>query len=130
MPMLERNALPGIYAELQEDKDSCPHWIASMGAIIAGNPAEDRVRKLGAFWTTHDPALAFTEAAWAGWQHTSNWLSALRASLFGVPGQFRPRFMPEGRSFFCLYDLTPTRWRLERLVEFNRLNAATSASPS
>jgi len=119
----------GAYAQLQEDKDRCPDWIAaaSMGAInaaiIAGNPLEDRVRKLRAFWTTPDPTLAFAEAPWTGWHHTGNWLSLLRARLFGVPGQFRPRFVPDSRSFYSLYDLTPMRRRLQRLVDFGRLNA-------
>jgi NTE family protein len=57
-------------------------------------------------------------------RYTQNWISALQTRLIGAPGHFRPRTpgLPF-EEFKSLYDLTPMRRSLERLVDFPRLNS-------
>jgi len=121
-----------------------PDWVAgiSIGAInaalIAGNAPGERIAKLREFWTTVSQpavwpdALAFLDdfvepvddwrrQLWNGW-------SAWRALTEGQRGFFTPRppaaFVgpqaPEGASF---YDTAPLKATLERLVDFDRINA-------
>src|SRR5258707_1422784 len=113
-----------------------PEWIAGISigainaAIIAGNSRETRVGRLKEFWemvsapvpwnpvTKSDPGrLLFNET------------SAALIATFGVPGFFTPRFppaplwpqgSPQSESY---YDTTPLRATLERLVDFDRINA-------
>ncbi|WP_233168338.1 DUF3734 domain-containing protein [Xylophilus sp. ASV27] len=121
-------ALSTVYRE--------PSWVAgiSIGAVnaalIAGNPAATRVARLREFWELVSSALPTPPLAPAGTaRSTLNDASAARAMLCGVPGFFKPRFPPaplqppgtlEAISF---YDTTPLRATLERLVDFDRLNA-------
>ncbi|HWH82849.1 MAG TPA: patatin-like phospholipase family protein, partial [Burkholderiaceae bacterium] len=113
-----------------------PTWVAgiSIGAInaalIAGNAAPHRVARLREFWELVSSALPTPLlAAHAGARESLNEASASQVMLFGVPGFFRPRFPPaplqprgslEAISF---YDTAPLRETLERLVDFDRINA-------
>ena len=124
-----------------------PDWVAgiSIGAInaalIAGNEPGDRVAKLRDFWTTvsrpaADPdAMAFMDAIvepvddwrrqiWNGW-------NAWRALTEGQRGFFTPRpasaFVgPQAPSAASFYDTAPLKATLERLVDFDRINAGAT----
>ena len=125
----------GVYEGLAE-ADFRPDWIAGISigainaAIIAGNRREDRLPRLREFWEKSSAVLpfnlhmpdstlrsAFSEAA-AAW-----------TASFGVEGFFRPRippaiFYPPGApEALSYYDTAPLRSTLERLVDFDRINA-------
>ncbi len=114
-----------------------PDWVAgiSIGAInaalICGNPPARRVARLREFWdlVSASPALAPLWAATAPARAWANEASANQALLFGVPGFFTPRLppptlQPTGTlAAISWYDTTPLRHTLERLVDFDRINA-------
>jgi NTE family protein len=138
----------GAYQALAE-ADLHPDWVAGISigainsAIIAGNPPEQRVDKLRAFWEgiTAHPHWTWTGDA-AGRlakgdavRRAVNQASAASAALFGVPGFFGPRlpppqFQPRGSlEATSWYDTRALRGTLERLIDFDRLNdAATRVS--
>jgi NTE family protein len=103
-----------------------PHvdWVAgsSAGAItaalIAGCPIADRLENLRCYWHAPAGAAAATNAS----RHLSAWLSSINTRLLGHTGFFRPRLPLPSFPFTGLYDLGPTRERLQRLVDFGRLN--------
>jgi NTE family protein len=131
----------GVYQALAEAKLH-PDWVAgiSIGAInaalIAGNSPESRVDKLRSFWETitanplggwapQPPADLAGELArkWA-----AHWF-ATTAVLHGAPGLYSPRMLhpllqpsgtPDATSF---YDTSSLKSTLERLVDFDRINA-------
>jgi len=124
----------GVYAALAE-AEYLPDWVAGISigainaAIIAGNPAETRVDQLHAFWETITenvfgwPSIGF-DAASAMVQMAS----AQSAMLFGQPGFFSPRKMMDwfsSRRPVSLYDTDALKTTLERLVDFDRINAAS-----
>ena len=115
-----------------------PTWVAgiSIGAInaalIAGNPAATRVARLREFWdlvTSGVPAPLV--APLMGARETLNEASASQAMLFGVPGFYKPRFppapfQPRGTlEAISYYDTSALKSTLERLVDFDRINAGT-----
>jgi NTE family protein len=131
----------GVYEALAE-AGIHPDWVAGVSigainsAIIAGNEPAQRVAKLRAFWReiTANPLLD-----WAGAQTLTpkgdlpraffNQFSAACALVTGAPGFFSPRqpapwLHPdgslEGTSF---YETNRLRSTLERLVDFDRINA-------
>lgn len=123
-------ALSTVYRE--------PTWVAgiSIGAInaalIAGNPENSRVARLREFWellssSLVSPALAVPANATA--RQALNEASAAQVMLFGVPGFFAPRFppaplQPQGTpGAISYYDTAPLKQTLERLVDFDRINA-------
>jgi len=121
-----------------------PDWVAGISigainsAIIAGNEPRDRIARLRDFWTTVSrpavwpDALAFMDALvepvddwrrqiWNGW-------NAWRALTEGQRGFFTPRqagaFMgPQAPAAASFYDTAPLKATLERLVDFDRINA-------
>jgi len=113
-----------------------PQWVAGISigainaAIIAGNPPERRVERLKAFWERVSsgfvlPCIAPTEQIRALISEASaGWGAAL-----GVPGMFTPRLFPPllnnagGPEALSFYDAGPLRETLERLVDFDRINA-------
>ena len=125
----------GVYEALAE-VNIHPDWIAGISigainaAIIAGNPPNTRVDRLREFWTQ-----ATSGAPW-DWpalndsaRNLLNQMSANFASAFGATGFFSGRpVMPwlqpggtlEATSF---YDTKALKHTLERLVDFDRLNA-------
>lgn len=135
----------GVYQALAE-ANLHPDWVAgiSIGAInaalIAGNPPERRVEALRAFWeaiTAPPPVLPTLMASMLGvveWKNdlAHGWLNQARAFatlMGGAPGFFSPRPIPpflspaggvEAQSF---YDVAPLKATLERLVDFDRINA-------
>ena len=117
-----------------------PTWVAgiSIGAInaalITGNAAESRVDRLREFWEllSSSPGLsAFAPLAYASTRQALNEASAAQVMLFGVPGFFTPRYppaplQPQGSlEAISYYDTTPLRQTLERLLDFDRINAGS-----
>lgn len=121
-------ALCGVYRE--------PTWVAgiSIGAInaalIAGNAPDARVARLREFWrllTSGFPGSSLPPPVSA--RESLNKASAAQVMLFGVPGFFVPRFPPAPLqppgllAAISYYDTAPLRQTLERLVDFDRINA-------
>ena len=129
----------GVYEALAEARIE-PDWIAGIsigginGAIIAGNPSNTRVDRLREFWTQVTSEAPWD---WLGWGAASgdgarnllNHASANLALTRGAEGFFAARpvspwLQPSGRleatSFYDTHELKRT---LERLVDFDRLNA-------
>ena len=123
----------GVFETLGAEQQA-PQWVAgiSIGAInaalIAGNAAADRVRRLREFWELVTGPVAPTFAFDAASRGLQNTQSAALAALFGAPGFFTPRlppapFQPPGSpGAISYYDTAPLRATLERLVDFDRLN--------
>jgi NTE family protein len=131
----------GVYEALSESGIH-PDWVAGISigainsAIIAGNPREQRVAKLRAFWeqvTSH----------WSWPRHSDgtsffitgeeprkffNQASAAATLARGAPGFFSPRMpgpllYPDGNvAATSWYETSALRQSLERLVDFDRLN--------
>ncbi len=130
----------GVYQALAE-ANCLPSWVCGVsigainGALIAGNAPAKRLERLQEFWALiagrsagplaqgGDPFRAWASAA-----------SAWMTSNLGQPGFFSPRMVspwlvppltshagdPASTS---LYDTSPLRATLERLVDFERLNS-------
>ena len=128
----------GVYEALASSQ-YLPDWVAgiSIGAVnaalIAGNPPERRVERLRAFWegitTPHSPFPTGLEAA-LGPLGDQRRLGSMRAMLFGQPGFFAPRLptdwmfaWPLGAAPTSYYDTSALKGTLERLVDFDRINA-------
>jgi NTE family protein len=130
----------GVYQALAE-ADLHPDWVAgiSIGAVnaalIAGNPPERRVEKLREFWEAVStpplgvPHLASIDIKDDVIHRVINQTRALGIMLFGAPHFFTPRlfspmFWPsQNADQLSFYDVAPLRATLERLVDFDRLNA-------
>ncbi|WP_093122988.1 patatin-like phospholipase family protein [Variovorax sp. OK605] len=123
----------GVYAALSETELE-PHWIAgvSIGAInaalIAGNAREHRVDRLREFWHLVSSGPSQRLPSWMGDRATQNQYSATMASLVGIPGFFEPRYSPAflmggAAPLLSYYDTSALKATLERLVDFDRINA-------
>jgi NTE family protein len=127
----------GVYERLLE-ADIEPTWVAGISigainsAIIAGNARENRVARLREFWEL--VSNAGWPEYWSGLPlaaSTRTWLNQLAAGRVlaqGVPGFFEPRMPPpclswNGGGATSYYDTAPLRGTLERLVDFDRINA-------
>jgi NTE family protein len=129
----------GVYQALAE-ANLHPDWVAgiSIGAVnsalIAGNPPDKRVQQLRAFWATVS-ASPFGISSFLGmkiegeFMHGAvNQLRSMGILFGGAPCFFAPRVQPflhppgspEALSF---YDVAPLQATLERLVDFDLLNA-------
>ena len=113
-----------------------PDWIAGISigavnaAIIAGNPPERRVPRLKEFWELVSSPVPWNPVVKTDCgRNAFNEASAALVAAFGVPGFFTPRFppaplwppgSPQSQSY---YDTAPLRATLERLVDFDRINA-------
>ena len=121
----------GVYEALAQS-EYLPDWVAGISigainaAIIAGNAPEKRVERLHDFWD----GITATPGLWPipseGWAGQPREMGALNAALFGQPGFFTPRppmeflLQPQPLS---LYDTAVLKSTLERLVDFDRINA-------
>ncbi|MDT8760817.1 patatin-like phospholipase family protein [Sphingomonas psychrotolerans] len=121
----------GAYQALHE-ANWLPDWIAGAsagavnGALIGGNPVERRIERLQAFWRPADGESAQVPVAFEEARRTG---AAALTMAMGQPGLFAPRSIygpwwnplgnPEPAS---LYDASPLRETLERLVDFTLLN--------
>jgi NTE family protein len=129
----------GVYEALAEARVE-PDWIAGIsigginGAIIAGNPPDTRVERLREFWTQ---VTSESPWDWFGWgaangdgaRNLLNHASANLALTRGAKGFFAARpvspwLQPPGRlEATSFYDTRELKRTLERLVDFDRLNA-------
>ena len=130
----------GVYQALAE-AELHPDWIAGISigainsAIIAGNAPDKRVDRLREFWETVStaplgiPYLKSIELQNAFVHHLVNQGRAVNILLFGAPNFFTPRVLaaalwpanaPDKASY---YDTAPLKATLERLVDFDRINA-------
>jgi NTE family protein len=130
----------GVYQALAE-ADLHPDWVAgiSIGAInsalIAGNPPEKRVERLREFWVCVSqsplgiPYFKSIELRSQFQHQLVNQFRAANIALFGAPHFFTPRFPPPvlwpsgSPDKASYYDNTPLKSTLERLVDFDRINA-------
>jgi NTE family protein len=133
----------GVYEGLRE-AGIRPTWLAGISigalnaAVIAGSPEPQRVDRLREFWETIcavpvdwplNDGLAGNLPFAFDLHLARNTAAALRALLVGQSGFFRPRFPPPFLSLFSgdaatsFYDTAPLRATLERLVDFDLLNA-------
>ena len=124
----------GVFEELLAI-DVEPTWVAgvSIGAInaalIAGNAPEHRLARLHEFWELVSSGPARFAPDFAGHRAVFNQWSATWAATFGVPGFYRPRvppalLQPDGTpDALSVYDSSALRATLERLVDFDRINA-------
>jgi NTE family protein len=130
----------GVYQALAK-ADLHPDWVAgiSIGAVnaalIAGNPPEKRVERLREFWeavSTSPLGLPYLPSLPIPDDMTHSLLNQTRALgivLFGAPHFFTPRFPPplpwdlSRADAVSYYDVSPLKATLERLVDFDRINA-------
>jgi NTE family protein len=135
----------GVYEALAQE-GLRPDWVAgiSIGAInaalIAGNPPERRVERLREFWELVSSNLTPTLPNFMdGGREAINEMSAMVTALFGAPGFFKPRnpMMPllgavpglgaftgaDAAAAISLYDTSPLKATLERLIDFDLLNS-------
>lgn len=113
-----------------------PDWLAGISigainsAIVAGSPEEHRVRNLRDFWEMVSSSLNFglVPEDHFGKRMLKDW-SVLAGTMSGIPGFFSPRLHtpyqmllnPDYR--ISHYDTEPLIKTLERLVDFERINA-------
>jgi NTE family protein len=104
------------------------------GAIIAGNPPQRRVEKLREFWQQAGTGSAFGLAPATGRsREIYNAAHALQTLMAGRPGLFTPRLpglfsiLPGMPPDVALFDSKPLVATLERVIDFDVLNAAEVA---
>jgi len=129
----------GVYEALAE-ADLHPDWVAGISigainsAIIAGNSPKRRVDALRAFWhavsTSPLGIPYFQHVKYDDIQHQLlNQMRAMGILFFGTPNFFVPRlpspaiWPPGSPDKASYYDTTPLRATLERLIDFDRINA-------
>ncbi len=134
----------GVYEALAEAEVE-PTWAAGISigainaAIIAGNAPAERVAKLRQFWEGISATPGFGaplewQSMFAKGDFARQWFNqanAAFATMAGAPGFFEPRLPPpwlqppgslEATSY---YDTKPLKATIERLVDFDRVNAKT-----
>ena len=122
----------GVY-EAMAEYGYQPDWVAGISigainsAIIAGNTPQDRVARLRAFWEqVSSPSASWLDSPLETWQDMMRRLSAMSALLFGQPGFFRPNLLrcwTTGTLPTSYYDTSDLKGTLERLLDFDRINA-------
>src|SRR5918993_361608 len=130
----------GVYQALAE-ADLHPDCVAGISigainsAIIAGNPAAERVAKLRRFWeTVCSPPLGIPDIGALqltnDFQHQMiNQWRAFGILLWGAPSFSQPRIPPPlftpaaAPDRLGFYDTKPLKGLLESLVDFDRINA-------
>ena len=135
----------GVYEALSE-AGIYPNWIAGMSigainaAIIAGNAPDNRVDRLRDFWNqvTSDGPWPSAGNACLGFAYGDamrqllNQMSAGFAMASGARGFFKARpvppwFQPAGTiDATSVYDTSELKRTLERLVDFDRINAGAT----
>jgi NTE family protein len=121
----------GVYEALSTSQ-YLPDWVAGISigainaAIIAGNAPDKRVERLKAFWE----GITAPSSLWpvTSRETTSHHrrASSLNALMFGQPGFFSPHPPMHwlfGAATTSYYDTRVLKETLERLVDFNRINA-------
>lgn len=124
----------GVF-EAMADLDLAPNWVAGVsigainGALITGNAVGHRCDRLREFWDLVSSGVPVSAPTFFDPWHTAfNQTSALLSATFGVPGLYSPRLpppqlMPDGSpGAMSVYDTSPLRATLERMVDFKLLN--------
>ncbi|MBH5400659.1 DUF3734 domain-containing protein [Bradyrhizobium sp. CNPSo 4010] len=132
----------GVYEALAE-ASIYPDWVAGISigainaAIIAGNPPESRVDRLREFWTQVTSTAPWDWSGnpflpWTAGDNTRNLINQMSAGLAatcGATGFFSARpvlpwLQSNGTSdATSIYDTRALKATLERLVDFDRLDA-------
>jgi len=122
----------GVYEALAEH-DYRPDWVAGVSigaincAIIAGNASQERVARLREFWEkVSSPSADWLDLPLDIWRNAMERTAAISALVFGQPGFFRPndlRCWVAGSAPTSYYDTSDLKGTLERLVDFDRINA-------
>ena len=125
----------GVFEVLSET-GADPSWLAGISiggvnsAIIAGNPPERRVERLHELWDQISSGVTDAPGLIGDWSRTLfNYFSAGWSATMGAPGMFRPRippaatYPPGAPEALSLYDTSPLHDTLERLVDFDLINA-------
>ena len=130
----------GVYQALAE-ADLHPNWVAGISigainaAIIAGNAPDKRVDRLREFWEAVSasplgiPYFKSVELQNALVHQLVNQGRAVNILLFGAPNFFTPRmppatlWLPGSPDKASYYSTAPLKATLERLVDFDRINA-------
>ena len=131
-------ALGAYQAGVYEGMAECgfaPNWVTgvSIGAVnaalIAGNPSERRIERLGAFWDRVSSGIPIVPPAYLDPLRLAfNRVSAMATTAFGVPGFFVPRvpppyLAPDGSpGALSVYDISPLKETLEELIDFDLIN--------
>jgi NTE family protein len=131
-------ALGAYQAGIYEGMAECgfaPNWVTgvSIGAVnaalIAGNPPERRIERLGAFWDRVSSGIPIVPPAYLDPLRLAfNRVSAMATTAFGVPGFFVPRvpppyLAPDGSpGALSVYDISPLKETLEELIDFDLIN--------
>jgi NTE family protein len=141
----------GVYEELFNTAYQ-PDWIVgvSIGAVnaalIAGNVHDKRIERLTEFWhlvssgmgpvpdlfaesLSHPLLRHVPEEVLRHPRSGFNQFSALWSAMLGIPGFYKPRIppailQPDGSpAALSLYDTTPLRATLEKLIDFDLINS-------
>ncbi len=123
----------GVYEALH-DAGIEPDWVigTSIGAInaalIAGNPPDQRMGRLNAFWEhVEQPATTAGPLDWLG---MGNWVANMTTVMRGIPAFFEPSTAAlrgvranVGVESAAYYSTDPLRETLAELVDFDSLQA-------
>jgi NTE family protein len=121
----------GVYEALSTSQ-YLPDWVAGISigainaAIIAGNAPEKRVERLKAFWEGITAPSSLWPASPGAITGVHRRVSSLNALMFGQPGFFSPHPPMHwllGAPSTSYYDTRALKDTLERLVDFDRINA-------
>jgi NTE family protein len=121
----------GVYEALSKS-EYLPDWVAGISigavnaAIIAGNAPEARVERLRAFWEGVTAPSALWPVIPSAVPYDWRGAGSFSALLFGQPGFFAPHPPLQwllGASTTSYYDTSALKGTLERLVDFDRINA-------
>jgi NTE family protein len=124
----------GVYEELFSTPYQ-PNWVAGVSigainsAIIVGNPPERRIERLRDFWHLVSSGVSYPAPTGEETRAAFNRGSAMYAATVGVPGFYKPRTPPAfmdlsgGSAALSVYDTTPLRETLLRLVDFDLINS-------
>lgn len=110
-------------------------WVAGISigavnaAIIAGNPPEERIARLRRFWELVSGGMPnFMLPEDHHIREAAHLAAATAVAAFGVPGFFRPHWMPQfltmpgSAEATSYYDTTPMVETLNSLVDWDLLN--------
>jgi len=121
----------GVYEALSTS-EYLPDWVAGISigainaAIIAGNAPEKRVERLRTFWEGITAPSSLWPVLSSVMFGDNRRASALNALMFGQPGFFAPRpamHWLSGVAPTSYYETSALRDTLEKLVDFDRINA-------
>lgn len=122
----------GVYQTLHEHGIE-PDWIvgtsagAINGALIAGNPVENRIAQLLRFWRPERDAdwPMWWDAIPDTWRRTNEAVSTMLAGRSGLFGPIGSSISHRSSAIPAMYDTAPLSTSLAQLVDFDSLNDGT-----